>query len=203
MQTSPTHVRATIAFFMRRWYRVGAFVGTLKARCPNAAPKRQRSRLPLESRLTRARLAVSLVEDGHGRRASRHTWQAGGAVEFGAVCYHPLMLPPRCGRASTTVGFVAAGLSALAVRCTFDGLDQYTGGTKDAGLDGSSDGPPADVTAACAQCTDAQACVQGKCETCTATWSLVHSNASANGHYYEPGTSTLYVSSSRQVGDAA
>ena len=111
----------------------------------------------------------------------------------------------RAGAAlALALGIVA---SVFAARCTFDGLDQYASGSNDGGPDGvaegSTDGAPLDVSPACSACTDAQSCVQGKCETCSATWSVPYAAVGANGHYYQPSTSTLYVSGSRQVGDAA
>jgi hypothetical protein len=93
-------------------------------------------------------------------------------------------------------------LLVAAAHCTFDGLDDYSKGSVDAGKD-VLDGAPADVSPTCSSCTDAQACVQNKCETCKPTWSLVHPSLTANGHFYEPSTNTLYVEGSRQVGDAA
>ncbi len=96
---------------------------------------------------------------------------------------------------------LALAFFAFAARCTFDGLDQYASGAKDAGEGGAD--VVADVSPSCALCTDAQACVQNKCETCTPTWSVPFANANVNGQYYEPASSTLYVSSAKHIGDAA
>jgi hypothetical protein len=103
-------------------------------------------------------------------------------------------------RAWALAAFVA--IAALAARCTFDGLDQYASGPGDAGDAGEEGDAVVDVSPSCAACTDAQACVQGKCETCTPTWSVLFPSTGVNAHDYEPATSTLYVSGAKQVGDA-